>query len=612
MKTTNRLFSLFAALLTTASLMAAVVYEPLIIKSGFNRDIIAETTHIAYDDGSAWSPLYDLTGSNKHTSCSATKDVMVAINRGSSQNYQDDELALTERCGWPNDYRDTVWCDPLVCTNNAYRDVKFLLGRYDTLNALCLRPETGFQRTGMLHFQKRGCYNKLYFLMISLQEGGDKLNRRSNVRLYFTKGTTIVTKDTTFNFGGLSASDAENNKFRLTNIYEYSDFRKNLRKNTKAYACVYDIDIADSLLLDSIWFENPKVNSSVSIYAITGRTAEIAAPDAESTTVSGLGENSFEACWDAISDAASYRLDVAQDPDFQLILADYNNLVVSGTTCQEVAGLIADNDYYWRVRSVNSDGGQSASSPTRCVRTAGNNPPETSETSENIEEMLEGYAGYRAVVPSIKIHRTLCRNGYFNTLCLPFNMNAEQIAASPIAGARVFEYVRATKTGEGLDIEINGPIDHINAGVPYLVNWEPTTPEWIGEDGLVFENVNITTYKGDTIGNNDEVQFIGNIGIANLVELDENNLFLGANNTLYYPEGGNRLKGFRSYFKIPSSGKNAVAKHTPARIVTRSETTTDIISVTHESSKAYKVLINNNLYIIQNSVMYNLQGQLVK
>lgn len=303
-------------------------------------------------------------------------------------------------------------------------------------------------------------------------------------------------------------------------------------------------------------------------------------------------------------------MDVAEDPDFQHILADYNNLVVSGTTCQEVAGLIANNDYYWRVRSVNSAGGQSASSAVMRVRTDGDTPPETSETSTDIETMLAGYAGYRAVVPSLKIHRTLCRNGYFNTLCLPFSMNAEQIAASPLTGVRVFEYVQATKTTDGLNIEINGPIDHIDAGVPYLVNWVPTTPEWIGEDGLVFENVNITTYKGDTIGNNDEVQFIGNIGIANLVELDENNLFLGANNTLYWPQGDNRLRGFRAYFEIPTTGPNAAPKNTPARIVTRSEVVTDVESISQQPKvNGQKLIIDGNVIILRDGKMYSILGQ---
>ena len=608
MKTTNRLFSLFAAILTTATLMAAVVYEPLVVDSGFNRDCIAE----AYTPSYAISPyatsyLY----ASGITYCFATKNVIHVID--SVKNFTPTALAQATETGWPNDYRDTIKCIEDAKNNNLYKNVFWLLAPYDQPNVLTVRPDsdndTPNQREGTLKFKKIGCYTRLFFLIVCPKLQGQTGKRLVQATVFYTDGTHTPTK--TFESKGFGGQNGA--RVCKINCYESSGyFEKNTNRTANtAFACAYDIELDSTKLVDRIVFRNDVNLSAAVILAVTGRTADIAAPAEESTEVADIQNHQFTISWDEVGEAEMYSVDVATDEDFQEMVEGYNNQLVSKNDTI-VSGLEEDKDYYWRVRSVNSDGTQSASSAPRCVRTAGNNPPETSETSENIEEMLEGYAGYRAVVPSIKIHRTLCRNGYFNTLCLPFNMNAEQIAASPIAGARVFEYVRATKTGEGLDIEISGPIDHINAGVPYLVNWEPTTPEWIGEDGLVFENVNITTYKGDTIGNNDEVQFIGNIGIANLVELDENNLFLGANNTLYYPEGGNRLKGFRSYFKIPSSGKNAVAKHTPARIVTRSETTTDIISVTHESSKAYKVLINNNLYIIQNSVMYNLQGQLVK
>lgn len=621
MKTTNRLISLFAALLTTATLMADepnfVKYEALKVDSGFNRDVIAENSSVS---GYAISALY-YSGT---TSCFATQSVIATRNAG--QGFTDDQYNRIVRSGWPNDYQDTIRCNTEwgadALNFSPYDDPKlfWLLAPYNTENALCLRPakpsdenlsdsdeEKGFQGEGTLKFKKIGCYDRLFFLLVSLRKG--TVNPRVvTTTVYYTDGTST---STTFTLTGGLSGEARH-KARMTNIFE-STFKKNkIEGKEAAYAEVFDIVVDHTKLIDRIHFSNPITNSSVTIFAVTGRTADIAAPDEESTTVSGLGENSFEACWDAIADAASYRLDVAEDPDFQHILADYNNLVVSGTTCQEVAGLIADNDYYWRVRSVNSDGGQSASSAPMRVKTAGGTPPETGETNENIEEMLAEYAGFRAVVPSIKIHRTLCRNGYFNTLCLPFNMNAEQIAASPIAGVRVFEYVRAEKVSGGLNIEISGPIDHIDAGVPYLVNWEPTTPEWIGEDGLVFENVNIVKYKGDTIGANNEVQFIANIGIATMVALDENNLFLGANNTLYWPTGDTRLRGFRSYFKIPTSGVNAAPKNTPARIVTRSEVATDVEIVQSDKVQPTKLIENGQLYILHNGTKYNVQGQVVK
>lgn len=616
MKTTNRLVSLFAAILTTATLMAEVVYEPLEVASGFNRDVIAEAQPVS---SHAWSPMYDLTSADAHRSCSATKEVMVAVNQASSQNFSENDMLITERCGWPNDYRDTIRCEENANTNPEYANVKFLLAPYNGENALCLRPDEGFQKSGTLHFKKIGCYNKLYFLMISMQVGGNKDNRRVDVRLYYTNGDT---KDTTFNFVGLSGEDGK--KFHLTNIYEYGDFRKNTGSQTKAFACIYDIAIADSLLIDSIWFQNPKTSSAVEILAVTGRTADMEIPEEESMDVSNIDKTSFQACWDAITEAASYRIDVATDIDFQHILEDYNNLPVSGSTCQDIVDLVSNTDYYWRVRSVNSDGGQSASSAPHRVKTApdkdkGDTPPYTDEEYTNIEENLAPYIGTKSILAELDIHRTLYRDGAFNTLCLPFDMNATQIATSPLAGVQVYEFVHAEKNPSGqLDIEINGPIDHITAGVPYLVKWNPTDPEIIDGGILVFKNVNVVTNHGQTLGEAGEVQFVGNIGIATMEENNENhvnNLFLGAANTLYWPENSEhetRLKGFRAYFIVPEDGPSGAPKHTPARIVMHSETTTDIERIENSEISVQKVIRDGQMIILREGKQYSVLGQIIQ
>jgi len=620
MTPTNRLISLFAAIVFATTMMADVVYEPLIVDSGFNRDVIAEATPVS---SHAWSPMYDLTSGDAHRSCAATKEVMVAVNQASSQNFSENDMLITERCGWPNDYRDTIRCEENANINPEYANVKFLLAPYDGENALCLRPDEGFQKSGTLHFKKIGCYNKLFFLMISMQVGGNKDNRRVDVRLYYTNGDI---KDTTFNFVGLSGEDGK--KFHLTNIYEYGDFRKNTGSQTKAFACIYDIAIADSLLVDSIWFQNPKPSSAVEILAVTGRTADIAAPDEESTEVSNIDKTSFQACWDAIEDAASYRIDVAEDIDFQRILEDYNNLPVTGSTCQDIVDLVSNTDYYWRVRSVNSDGGQSASSAPRRVKTAadpdkGETPPYTDETYTNIEDMLAPYVGTRATLAELDIHRTLYRDGAFNTICLPFDLNESEIAASPLVGAQVYEFVSAEKADNGqLDIEISGPIDHITAGVPYLIKWAPTLPEIIGdEDGdgvgiLAFQNVNVITNHGTTLGGEDEVKFVGNIGIATLVDeaelgQDHNKLFLGAANTLYWPEENTHLKGFRAYFLVPSNTgiKKAGDSLAPARFVFRQNTPTDIESTQYSEISVQKLLRDGQIVIVRDGKMYSILGQ---
>ena len=599
MKSTNRLLSLFAALLTTATLMADVVYEPLIVDSGFNRDVIAERATGITD----YADSYLLeTGDYWFF---GTKSVIDSVNTAASFTAQ--RIAFSRETGWPDDNGNPD--DRIVrCTEDAkdlyaYPDVYFKLARYDQPNALTLRPKTKLGEKGTLKLKKIGCYQRLFFLVVSTKQGGVSGDRIVYTVVHYTDGST---SDTT-NFVCLGFKGKPGQRVCKTNTYESSSFPKwKDEKDTTAFASVFDVELETTKLVDRIEFINPVENTAETILAVTGVTADIAAPAEEATQVSDIDMNSFQACWNAVTNAVSYRLDVATDSAFQHILAAYNNKEITYGICAEVMDLVQDSAYYWRVRSVNSEGGQSASSVPMRVRTASRTRPETSETSENIEEMLAEYTGYRYIVPEITIHRTLCRNGYFNTLCLPFSMSAEQIAASPLVGARVFEYVSATKTGSGLDIEINGPIDHIDAGVPYLVNWEPTSPQWIGEDGLVFRNVNITTYKGDTIGNNDQVQFIGNIGIATMVELDVNNLFLGANNTLYWPQGDTRLRGFRSYFKIP---ENIVSGGAPARIVMRQNNATAIEQITNDQlPMTQKILRDGQIYILRDGQTYNLLG----
>ena len=86
--------------------------------------------------------------------------------------------------------------------------------------------------------------------------------------------------------------------------------------------------------------------------------------------------------------------------------------------------------------------------------------------------------------------RTLYKDGKWNTLCLPFNFSAEQIAAhKDFAGAKLMEL--NTNGKNGFDAT-NGTLylafkeaTAINAGVPYLVKWDAagadfTSPVFFG------------------------------------------------------------------------------------------------------------------------------------
>ena len=389
----------------------------------------------------------------------------------------------------------------------------------------------------------------------------------------------------------------------MTNVYE-STFNKNkIGENKNAYAEVFDIVVDHTKLIDHIHFSNPIVNSSVAILAVTGITADIEAPTEEASVTSDISTTSFRAAWDAVDGAASYRLDVAEDEDFQQMVGEYNNMEVN-TTSETIEGLESDGDYYWRVRAVNSDGGQSASSAPRRVRTqAPGGPQATDEESGSIAAEI---ADLLNSTTNIIINRTLYKDGCFNTLCLPFSLDATGIAASPLAGCQLYSFDHADVIGDArLDVYMN-ETNAIEAGVPYLIKWANTNQVI---NNLHFNSVTITTDHGQSVG--EGVQFVGNIATAALAEGDHNSLFVGGNNTLYWPNTAQGLKGFRAYFSIPSIGEVAVRRGTPARIVLQQSVPT-AIDIPTSNKQCTKTLRNGQLVIIRDGKEYNVQGQMIK
>ena len=605
MKTTNRLISLFAALLTATTMLADEPnfskYEVLEVDSGFNRDVIK-----AVGSDTAISALYK-TGS---TSCFGTQSYIAQCNKA-WETSDHDNYVRTVRSGWPDNYHDTIRCtlDGDAINNDKYKNVFWLLAPYNAPNALCLRPiETsgkikGFQNDGTLKFKKIGSYQKLYFLVVSLRENS-VADREITTTIYYTDGSSTSTKFTMVQ--GLKGEPGQ--RVCMTNVYEGTFNKNKVGATTTAFAEVFEITLDHTKLVNRIHFSNSVLNSSATILAVTGMTADMEVPKEEAATASNIQETSFEACWDYIADAASYRLDVAEDIDFQHLVAGYNNLNVGNTTCQEVAGLLADNDYYWRVRSVNAQGGQSASSAPMRVKTAGGEKPVTDEIHTDIAAELETLLN--TAVSAIEIDRTLYRDGYYNTLCLPFNLSAEEIAASPLAGAQVFKFLHAEKIDDAqLDIVVEDTTG-ITAGVPYLIKWAPTTPEIINNGKLTFTNVVIRTNEGQTIGGENEVRFVGNIARAQMENGNHDNLFIGANNTLYWPNTDNKLKGFRAYFQVPTFGAYAVARNTPARIVTNTQITTSVEFLQTTDQSVQKIIRNGQIFIIRDGQCYDLLGNI--
>ncbi len=232
------------------------------------------------------------------------------------------------------------------------------------------------------------------------------------------------------------------------------------------------------------------------------------------------------------------------------------------------------------------------------------------EWSMNIGEELDPY--HNGSIANLRINRQLFRDGAYNTICLPFSMTAGEIAASPLTGAQIYTFTHAEKASDyQLDIEVS-ETDHIDAGIPYLIKWAKTTPEVIPMP-LEFHDVHIEDIEGQIVGDENEIRFVGSVPRKLMVFEDTNNLFVGANNTLYWPDTHNPLRGFRAYFLIPEEGPAGVPKNTPARIIERHETATGMEQMTNDKLPiTQKIIRDNQLFIFRDGKCYTVFGQEVK
>lgn len=147
----------------------------------------------------------------------------------------------------------------------------------------------------------------------------------------------------------------------------------------------------------------------------------------------------------------------------------------------------------------------------------------------------------------VKLTRSL-KAGAWNTICLPFNVTAEQIKNILKAEGMVREYADDDATAQTITFKkVEG---NMKAGEPYLI--KPT------EDitSLAFEGVTITAIEGNLQGK--AYGICGTLGKYTM-KTDGTELFLNAAGKFVAPAAAtNTMKGFRAYFMVPS-GSSAAA-----------------------------------------------------
>ncbi len=149
--------------------------------------------------------------------------------------------------------------------------------------------------------------------------------------------------------------------------------------------------------------------------------------------------------------------------------------------------------------------------------------------------------------------RTLYMDGHWNTLCLPFDVS--DFSSTPLAGATVMTLDNSAECSTGYDAATKTltldfvDANTIEAGKPYIVKW-PSGDDIVNP---VFNGVTVVDEDpaGQSVTSNDgSVTFVGSYSRYKTGGEDKSLLFLGADNTLYYPSTAMTIGAFRAWFQL--------------------------------------------------------------
>lgn len=149
---------------------------------------------------------------------------------------------------------------------------------------------------------------------------------------------------------------------------------------------------------------------------------------------------------------------------------------------------------------------------------------------------------------NVTLQRTLSKD-YWNTFCVPFALDAEQVTQYFGEGTQLRTYEGNCNN----NIVYFATVDNIEAGKPYIMkpgNAVVTNP--------TFEGVSMVATGLDEKGNPQAVGDASTVqmkGIYNHVTLvqDKTNIYIGAGNKFYYPADAEacQMNGLRAYFIVP-------------------------------------------------------------
>ena len=159
--------------------------------------------------------------------------------------------------------------------------------------------------------------------------------------------------------------------------------------------------------------------------------------------------------------------------------------------------------------------------------------------------------------------RTLYKDGSWNTLCLPFDVDLTATDC-PLYGATARTVTAASISGTTLNLTFGNAVNTLEAGTPYIIKWKGDGTSNI--ENPVFEGVTIEATKHDydtnaeSVTTDERVRFVGTNKSTAFDAEDKSILLMGEENTLYYPAEGAGIGAQRAYFKIGGDDSALLAR----------------------------------------------------
>ena len=211
----------------------------------------------------------------------------------------------------------------------------------------------------------------------------------------------------------------------------------------------------------------------------------------------------------------------------------------------KINGVLANEDWSGNAKSLilSVDAGKSGTkiktmtvSFTKTAATPSLSLDENAETS--VTEKALNDAKTAGSVYDVKLARTLTAN-VWNTICLPFDVTAEQIADVLKSAGKVKEFDHEDATKQTIYFK---DATTMVAGKPYLIKPTESAKE------LVFKGVKITEYEPNKKVGGDNYAVYGTFGKYTM-KTDGTELFLKTDGKFYIPAASTAtMKGFRAYF----------------------------------------------------------------